>query len=59
MKKIISTNPAKNYEVIGEVTVSNLNEIKRRLKERIMQRNYGKNWVLKKNCVINSTFGSN
>ena len=31
MKKIISTNPAKNYEVIGEVTVSNLNEIKKKV----------------------------
>ena len=31
MKKLISTNPAKNYEVIGYVNVSSLGEIRQKV----------------------------
>ncbi|OGK08552.1 hypothetical protein A2767_05650 [Candidatus Roizmanbacteria bacterium RIFCSPHIGHO2_01_FULL_35_10] len=33
MKKLVSTNPAKNYEVVGSVNVSTLQKIKKKVKE--------------------------
>lgn len=49
MKKIISTNPAKNYEVIGSVNISILSEIKQKVKEANQAKTYWKelgSWIL-------------
>lgn len=52
MKKIISTNPAKNYEVIGEVQVSTLSEIKKKVKGANKARKVWKELGLEKRIAL-------
>jgi len=52
MKKLISTNPAKNYEVIGSVDISSSQEIKEKVSLANKAKNYWKDLGLIKRLAL-------